>query len=133
MRYLLDTNIVSNLIHEPQGRVAHRIADLGETQVCTSIIVAAELRYGATKKDSPRLTARVQAILGALDTLPFDAPADEAYGLIRTQLELAGTPIGGNDLLIAAQAVSLSYTMVTDNESEFERVVGLSVENWLRP
>ena len=133
MRYLLDTNIVSNLIHEPQGRVARRIADLGETQVCTSVIVAAKLRYGAAKKASPRLTARVQAILGALDTLPFDAPADEAYGLIRTQLELAGTLIGGNDLLIAAQAVSLSYTIVTDDESEFERVAGLSVENWLRP
>jgi tRNA(fMet)-specific endonuclease VapC len=132
MRYLLDTNIVSNLIHEPQGRVAHRIADLGETQVCTSIIVAAELRYGATKKASPRLTARVEAILSALDTLPFDAPADEAYGLIRTQLESADTPIGGNDLLIAAQAVSLGYTVVTDNESEFERVAGLSIENWLR-
>jgi tRNA(fMet)-specific endonuclease VapC len=131
MRYLLDTNIVSNLIHEPQGRVADRIADLGETLVCTSIIVAAELRHGATKKASTRLTARVEAILSALDTLPFDAPADDAYGRIRTQLELTGTPIGGNDLLIAAQAVSLGYTVVTDNQSEFERVAGLSVENWL--
>jgi tRNA(fMet)-specific endonuclease VapC len=108
-----------------------RIADLGETQVCTSIIVAAELRHGAAKKASTRLTARVEAILSALDTLPFDAPADDAYGRIRTQLELAGTPIGGNDLLIAAQAVSLGYTVVTDNQSKFERVAGLSVENWL--
>jgi tRNA(fMet)-specific endonuclease VapC len=106
MRYLLDTNIVSNLIHEPQGRVADRIADVGEAQVCPSIIVAAELRYGATKKASPRLTARVEAILSALDTLPFEAPANEAYGLIRTLLESAGTPIGGNHLLIAAQAVA---------------------------
>jgi tRNA(fMet)-specific endonuclease VapC len=82
--------------------------------------VAAELRYSATKKASPRLTARVEAILSALDTLPFDAPADETYGLIRTQLELAGTQIGGNDLLIAAQAVSLGYTVVTDNQSELD-------------
>lgn len=133
MRYLLDTNIVSNLIHEPQGRVARRIADVGEAQVCTSIIVAAELRYGAAKKASPPLTARVLSILGAFDTLPFDAPADEAYGRIRTQLELAGTPIGGDDMLIAAQAVALGYTVVTDNESEFGRVPGLSIDNWLSP
>ncbi len=132
MRYLLDTNIVSNLIREPQGRIADRISDLGEMQVCTSIIVAAELRYGATKKASPRLTAQVEAILGTLDTLPFDSPADEAYGVIRAQVESAGTPIGGNDLLIAAQAVSLGYTIVTDNESEFSRVAGLRIENWLR-
>ena len=132
MRYLLDTNIVSHLMREPQGRVADRITDLGESQVCTSIIVAAELRYGATKKASPRLAARVEAVLGALDTLPFDVPADEAYGVIRTQLESTGTPIGGNDLLIACQAVSLGYTVVTDNENEFARVAGLRIENWLK-
>jgi len=132
MRYLLDTNIVSNLIREPQGRVAGRIIDLGEARVCTSIIVAAELRYGATKKASPRFTSRVEAILSALDTLPFDSPADEAYGAIRTQLESAGTPMGGNDLLIAAQAISLGYTVVTDDESKFSQVPGLPVANWLR-
>jgi tRNA(fMet)-specific endonuclease VapC len=57
-----------------------------------------------TKKGSPRLTTQVKAVLSVIDTLPFDSPADEVYGSIRTQLELAGTPIGGNDLLIAAQA-----------------------------
>ena len=132
MRFLLDTNIVSNLIREPHGRVAERIKELGENRVCTSIIVAAELRYGATKKASPRLTTQVEAVLSVLDTLPFEWPGDEAYGLIRTQLEAAGTPIGGNDMLIAAQAVALDYTLVTDNESEFSRVTGLRIENWLR-
>jgi tRNA(fMet)-specific endonuclease VapC len=132
MRFLLDTNIVSNLIRNPRGRVADRIKTLGEASICTSIIVAAELRYGATKKASPRLTARVDAVLGALDTLPFDSPADESYGSIRAQLELAGTPIGGNDLLIAAQAVTLDLTLVTDNEHEFSRIDGLRIENWLR-
>lgn len=102
MRYLLDTNIVSNLVREPQGRVTVRIKAIGEPNICTSIIVAAELRYGITKKGSPPLSAQVQAVLGAIDTLPFESPADEIYGSIRTQLELAGTPIGGNDLLIAA-------------------------------
>jgi len=132
MRYLLDTNIVSNLIRDPHGRVAERIKVLGEAHICTSIVVAAELRYGATKKPSSRLTAQVEAVLGAIDTLPFDSPADEVYGSIRTQLELAGTPIGGNDLLIAAQAIALELTLVTDNETEFSRVKGLRLENWLR-
>jgi tRNA(fMet)-specific endonuclease VapC len=132
MRYLLDTNIVSNLVRSPQGRVADRIKAAGEHNVCTSIIVAAELRYGTRKKASPRLTAQVEAVLSVIDTLPFDSPADEIYGSIRTQLELVGTPIGGNDLLIAAQALALDHTLVTDNDQEFSRVDGLRVENWLR-
>jgi tRNA(fMet)-specific endonuclease VapC len=132
MRYLLDTNIVSNLVRNPQGRVADRLKAVGEDNICTSIIVAAELRYGTTKKASPRLTAQVEAVLGVIDTLPFDSPAEEIYGSIRTQLESAGTPIGGNDLLIAAQALALGHTLVTDNDQEFSRVGGLRVENWVR-
>jgi tRNA(fMet)-specific endonuclease VapC len=132
MRYLLDTNVVSDLIRNPQGRVAEHIRKVGEAQVCTSIIVAAELRYGATKKGSPRLTAQLEAVLGALDVLPFEAPADATYGLIRTRLEQAGRPIGGNDLLIAAQAIALGYAIVTDNEGEFARIDGLPRENWLQ-
>jgi tRNA(fMet)-specific endonuclease VapC len=132
MRYLLDTNIVSDLIRNPQGRVAAHIKKIGETQICTSIIVAAELRYGATKKGSPRLTAQLEAVLGALEILPFDSPADSTYGLIRARLEQAGQLIGGNDLLIAAQAIAFGYTIVTDNQREFARVAGLARENWLR-
>jgi tRNA(fMet)-specific endonuclease VapC len=132
MRYLLDTNIVSNLVRIPGGRVARRIRDVGEAQVCTSIIVAAELRYGATKKGSPRLAAQLEAVLGALDVLPFEAPADAAYGLLRARLERAGHPIGGNDLLIAAQVLALRCTLVTDNEREFARIDDLPSENWLR-
>ena len=100
--------------------------------MCTSVIVAAELRYGAAKKGSKRLTAQLEAVLGALDVLPFEAPADEVYGLIRARLERAGQPIGANDLLIAAHAVALSCVIVTDNESEFGRIEGLPRENWLR-
>lgn len=132
MRYLLDTNIVSDLVRHPQGRVAQRIRAVGEGQVCTSIIVAAELRYGATKKGSPRLTSQLEAVLGALDVLPFEAPADATYGLLRARLEQAGQPIGGNDLLIGAQAVALGCTIVTDNEREFTRIDDLPRENWLR-
>jgi tRNA(fMet)-specific endonuclease VapC len=131
MRYLLDTNIVSDLIRNPQGRIAEHIRGVGEAQICTSVIVAAELRYGAAKKGSPRLATQLEAVLGALDVLPFEVPADTAYGLIRTRLERIGRPIGGNDLLIAAQAVALGYTIVTDNEGEFARIDGLLRENWL--
>ena len=132
MRHLLDTNVVSDLVRNPQGRVAEHIRRVGEAQVCTSIIVAAELRYGAAKKGSPRLARQLEAVLGALDVLPFAAPADTAYGELRTRLEQVGRPIGGNDLLIAAQAMALGHTIVTDNEGEFSRINGLSRENWLR-
>ena len=132
MRFLLDTNIVSDLIRNPQGRIAKRIGSVGEENICTSIIVAAELRYGATKKASPKLTAQVEVVLEAIETLPVDAPADEIYGSIRVQLESAGSPIGGNDLIIASQAMTLDLTLVTDNEREFSRIDGLRIENWLR-
>ncbi|MCY4613210.1 MAG: type II toxin-antitoxin system VapC family toxin [Nitrospira sp.] len=132
MRYLLDTNIVSDLIRNPQGLVTQRIREVGEAQVCISIIVAAELRYGAARKGSPRLTAQLEAVLGTLEILPFETPADGIYGLLRARLEKAGQSIGGNDLLIAAQTVTLGYTLVTGNEREFERIDELSCENWLR-
>lgn len=132
MRYLLDTNIVSDLVRNPQGRITARIRRVGEAQVCTSIIVAAELRYGSAKKQSPRLAAQLAAILNALEVLPLEAPADETYGQLRAQLEQRGKLIGANDLLIAAQAVTLGYVLVTDNEREFARVDGLKFENWLR-
>ncbi|HUC60700.1 MAG TPA: type II toxin-antitoxin system VapC family toxin [Alphaproteobacteria bacterium] len=130
-RYLLDTNIVSDLVRNPQGRVAERIRAAGEALVSTSIVVAAELRYGATKKASPRLSAQLEAVLGALEVLPLEVPTDAIYGRLRAQLEKIGRTIGGNDLLIAAQCVALGRTLVTDNEREFARVEGLSYTNWL--
>ena len=131
-RYLLDSNIVSDLVRYPGGRVADHIRKVGEPRVCTSIIVAAELRFGAAKKGSQRLTVQLEIVLGALDVLPFEAPADAAYAEIRARLEQMGQPIGSNDLLIAAHAVSLGHIIVTDNEGEFSRVAGLVCENWLR-
>jgi tRNA(fMet)-specific endonuclease VapC len=132
MFYLLDTNILSDLVRNPQGRITDQIRAVGEAQIGTSIIVAAELRYGATKKGSPRLTAQLEAVLSRMEILPFEAPADTAYGTIRARLERAGTPIGGNDLLIAAQTIALGHTLVTDNEGEFARIDGLAWENWVR-
>ena len=124
--------MVSDLVRNPSGRVTDRIRAAGETQVCTSIIVAAELRYGAAKRGSTRLTERLEAVLGAIDVLPLETPTDVVYGDIRAALERSGTPIGGNDLLIAAHALALGYVVVTDNVSEFSRIPGLANENWLR-
>ena len=132
MAFLLDTNVVSDLVRNPHGRIARRIADVGERQVCTSIIVAAELRYGAAKKASARLSAQLEAVLGAIEVLAFEHPADIVYGALRAQIEKKGRPIGANDLLIAAQALALRHTLVTDNTSEFSRVPELALENWLR-
>ncbi len=132
MGYLLDTNIVSDLVRDPQGRSAARIARLGEEAIATSIIVAAELRYGEARKKSARLTAQLETILGGLEILPFNAPADRIYGELRARLEAAGKPVGANDMLIAAHTLALGYTLVTDNVREFSRIKGLKVENWLR-
>jgi tRNA(fMet)-specific endonuclease VapC len=128
---MLDTNVLSDLIRNPQGRVARRIAKVGENSVCTSIIVAAELRYGCAKSGSTKLRKAVEDLLGEIDVLPFEAPADAGYGAIRASLEAAGTPIGGNDLLIAAHAKALGATIVTANVQEFSRVRDVKVENWL--
>lgn len=132
MRFLLDTNIVSDLVRHPRGRIADRIAEVGEQHVCTSIIVAAELRYGAAKKGSSRLTAQLEAVLGALDVLAFESPVDTVYGELRARLERSGQSIGANDLLIAAHALALGHTVVTDNEREFSPIEDLRVGNWLR-
>ena len=131
IRYLLDTNILSDLVRHPQGRIAQQIARVGEDAVCTSIIVAAELRFGTAKRQSPALTQRVEAILTALEILPLDAPADARYAQLRWHLEAAGTPIGPNDMLIAAHALAEGYTLVTANLGEFARVPNLPVCNWL--
>ena len=130
-RYMLDTNIISDLIRNPQGKAAKRIAKVGEDNICTSIIVAAELRYGCAKSGSDRLLKVVEDLLGEIDVLPLEIPADSEYGSIRAELEAARRPIGGNDLLIAAHAYAAGATIVTANADEFKCVRGLKVENWL--
>ena len=128
---MLDTNIISDLIRNPQGRAAKRIAKVGEDNICTSIIVAAELRYGCAKSGSKHLLKAVEDLLGEINVLPFDVPADAEYGAIRSELEAAGKPIGGNDLLIAAHASAIGATIVTANADEFKRIRDLNVENWI--
>lgn len=130
-RTMLDTNIVSDLIRNPHGKAAHRLARHGSDGICISIVTSAELRYGAAKRASTRLWNQVEVVLASLDILPFETPADFRYGEIRAILTAAGTPIGLNDLWIAAHALALGATLITHNLAEFRRVPGLAVETWL--
>lgn len=129
---MLDTNVISDLIKDPMGKVARQLEIEGESSVCSSIIVASELRYGVAKSGSKELSLRVDAALSAIEILPFDIPADAEYGKLRAQLAATGKPIGPNDLFIAAHALSQGLTLVTDNVREFKRAKGLSVVNWRR-
>lgn len=129
--HLLDTNIISDLVRNPTGAVFQQISAVGETNICTSIVVACELRFGARRSGSLRLQQRLEQILELLAVLPLDAPADAHYAEIRTRLEQQGTPIGSNDLLIAAHALALNVTLVSANLREFERVPDLQVTNWI--
>lgn len=131
-RYLLDTNIVSDLVRNPWGPAARRVREVGGERVRTSAIVAAELRYGAEKAGRWRLSRQFETVLGAIEIAPFGAAAAIAYGALRARLERMGQPIGGNDMLIAAHALALGDTVVTVNEREFARIEGLPRENWLR-
>ena len=132
LRYLLDTNILSDLVRNPQGLIARKIEKAGENSICTSIIVASELRFGANKLGSKRLTIQLNSILSAIEILPLEEPADLCYGELRAELEKRGETIGPNDMLIASHALMLDCVVVTANEREFSRVPKLRVENWLR-
>ncbi len=131
VRYLFDTNILSTLIKQPSGLVAQKISALDETSFCTSIIVACELRYGAQKKGSPELIKKVELLLANIIVAPLSDDTDWQYANIRVALEKEGRLIGANDMLIAAHALALDVTLVTDNEREFRKVLSLAVENWL--
>lgn len=130
LRYMLDTNILSDMLRFPQNPAALR-ARRHQGELCTSIIVASELRYGCAKKGSRALLARVEAVLAEIPVLALEIPADSDYGRLRAELEAAGQLIGGNDLFIAAHACSRGLTLVTANVREFSRVPGLRLENWI--
>ena len=101
-RFMLDTNIVSDLMRAPGGAVASGIELHGEAAVCTSVVIAAELRYGAERSSSTILLERVDLVLSALGVMPLESPVDRYYGRLRKHLRSLGTPIGLNDMLIAA-------------------------------
>ncbi|MBC8129471.1 MAG: PIN domain-containing protein [Rhizobiaceae bacterium] len=130
--FLLDTNAASDLLRRPDGRIAEHVKRVGETNVGMSVLVSAELAFGAEQSSSPTLVWRVESLRRRISVLSFEQPADLHYGRLRAILKARGLPIGPNDLLIAAHALALNATLVTDNIREFSRVPGLAVENWLR-
>ena len=132
MRYLLDTDIVSDIVRNPRGPAAEQLRRVGQNDVCLSIIVASELRYGIARKSSAEMAFKIGQALDQLAVLPFESPADGIYGEVRSALEESGHSIGPNDNFIAAHALALNCTLVTGNERVFGRVKGLKVENWLR-
>jgi len=131
LQYLLDTNILSSLAKDPSGAIGRHLKIVGDGSVCTSVIVACEIRFGLSKGGSAALRERLERMLSALEILPLESAVESHYAAIRWHLEKNGTPIGPNNLLIAAQARSLGLIVVTNKIDEFRRVPALSVENWL--
>jgi tRNA(fMet)-specific endonuclease VapC len=130
IRLMLDTDVVSEILRDPHGFPRDRIAQLGGDGLAISVIVAAELRYGAAKRGSDRLERQIDSAIAKLVVAPFEPPADREYAQLRDHLRRAGQPIGANDLFIAAHALALALPLVTANVSEFERVPGLRVVRW---
>ena len=132
MGYLLDTNICIYIIKKRPPEVLERLVSLDPEEVGVSSITVAELEYGVAKSSRPRQNREALLnFLAPLQILAFDDQAAQHYGKIRAYLERKGQTIGAMDLLIAAHARSLSLTLVTNNEKEFSRVPGLTVENWV--
>ena len=132
MRFMLDTNIIAYAKSKRPESVAARLQQYDPLDICISAITMAELEYGASKSSWPEKNrVLLMLFLSEIQVVPFDANAAREYGDIRADLEKRGLIIGGNDMLIAAHAKSLNFTLITNNQREFERVKGLKLENWL--
>ena len=128
--FILDTNVISAMIRDPAGPASRKAHETDPEQLATSVVVAGEMRFGYLRKDAPALKAKVEAALSALIVLPIEVDVSCHYGSIRLELERAGTPIGSNDLWIAAHARALGATLVTNNIRELSRVPELKLEDW---
>jgi tRNA(fMet)-specific endonuclease VapC len=129
MRFLLDTDSVSYALRG-QGKVGDRIRRQRPSDICISAITLAELRYGAERKGSRKLHALITTFAASVDVVAFDPDAAVEFGRIGSILAVRGTPIGEFDVLIAAHAVALRCTLVTNNTRHFAKVPGLALENW---
>lgn len=132
MKYMLDTNICICLIKRRPAEVVRRFLAQDPAELCISAVSYAELMHGVEKSQAPHKNRlALSLLLSPLAILPFDGRAAEEYGRIRAALERRGAPIGPMDLLIAAHARAAGLTVVTNNTREFDRVDGLTVENWV--
>ena len=128
-RYMLDADSVSYALRG-QGQVAKRLLEHQPSDLCISAITLAELKYGAEAKRSQKIRRAISAFTKDVAVLPFDEASAERFGTVAAALAGRGEPIGVVDTLVAAQALSLGVTVVTNNTRHFSRVPGLAVENW---
>jgi len=130
-RFMLDTNIISDVVRNPAGPAANVLQTLNSDDICISSIVLSEILFGIRRRGSERLSRLVEGVLERIDVIAYDDVAARRYADIRTALETRGTLIGATDLFIAAHALALNMVLVTNNMREFSRVPGLKLENWL--
>nr|WP_281721332.1 type II toxin-antitoxin system VapC family toxin [Nitrosomonas nitrosa] len=131
MKYLLDTNTCIRFINGRSPSIRAKMLTIDDSEIAISTIVQAEMYAGSAKSQTPQRSREVQEeFFQRFVTIPFDRQAARIYGDIRGQLETQGTPIGGNDLLIAATAIAHDLILVTHNTREFGRVAGLKIEDW---
>jgi tRNA(fMet)-specific endonuclease VapC len=131
MLYLLDTNVCIRVLNGTSSSVKKRLAAKRQIDIAVCSVVKAELFYGALRSRNPGKTlTQYREFLDPFVSLPFDDEAAIAYGQIRADLATKGTPIGPNDLQIAAISLTHNLTLVTHNTREFIRVEGLQFEDW---
>lgn len=132
--YLFDTNILSDMMRNPNGVASQRFQQIAKStpdiRLCTSVVVQCELLFGLRRRTNPRWQTHYEKVLESVEILPLTSTVVPSYASLRSTLEAAGTPIGANDLLIAAHALTLQATLVSA-DADFLRVPGLQLENWL--
>lgn len=133
MFYLLDTNACVDILRRKTASLTRRVRRLDPNIVAMSSITLGELWYGAAKSSRPaHHESLISSICAIIQVLDLDASAAQIYGSLRAELEMQGRVISSEDLFIAAHALSLGATLITDNVREFKRVPGLQVQNWRR-
>ena len=128
-QYILDTDISSYLIRGDHEAVTKKFSELYDSCVISSI-TAAELQYGAKKRNNKQLTQKVKAFCDLVEIVPWDEDAAKAYAKLRVELETSGTPIGNMDMLIAASALARKAVLITNNTEHFSRIKDLKLNNW---
>ena len=128
-QYILGTDISSYLIRGDHETVTKKFSELYDSCAISSI-TAAELQYGARKRNNKQLTQKVKAFCDLVEIIPWDEDAAKAYAKLRVELETSGTPIGNMDMLIAASALARKAVLVTNNTEHFSRVKDLKLGNW---
>lgn len=130
-RYLLDTNIISDLFRNPGGAIDRALRAREGQEIGTSLIVKGEILFGLKKNNNLRGIRHLELLLESIRVWPLEEPTEDRYAVLRTQMERSGDQVGANDLWIAAQALAIDAIVVSDDRA-FQRMPGLKVENWMR-